>query len=129
MPLFSEQGIKAHGYFFIAGLVLLIMFLVYVYLCEHQKSVVNDEMWRHTFTKEGINPITVTHDDSMWYHNGRSTCVAYNGDFESKCSRSENYCAGGDVHGTNIQQAKAVKKAIHNRGEHPLCPLIYQGAD
>lgn len=130
--VFTESGVNAHSYMFIAGIVALVMFLIYVFICEHKISIEGNDMWTSAFMKTGLSNNKIhdlTHDDSMWYYKMRSTCVAYNGDFSGKCYRHENYCAGGDVYGDEESQALAVKEALNNNGEHPMCPLIYPGAD
>jgi len=128
----TETGVIAHGYLFVAGVVALMMFLVYVFICEHKTPISQNEMWTEAFRKAGLTPDQIrdmTHDDSMWYYQSRSTCVAYGGDFSGKCRRHENYCAGGDRYGDAEAQAQAVKEALDKGGEHPMCPLIYPGAD
>ena len=128
----TETGPKAHGYLFVAGVVIFLMFLVYVFICEHKISIEGNNMWIEAFRKVGLPESQIrnlTHDDSMWYHKMISTCVAYGGDFSAKCHRHENYCAGGDRYGDAEVQAQAVKEALDNNGEHPMCPLIYPGAD
>ncbi len=130
--VFTETGPKPHGYLFIAGIVTLIMFLIYVYMCEHKISVRGNLMWERAFRKAGLTDKQIrdiSHDDSMWYCKSISTCVAYGGDFSERCHRHENYCAKGDLFGDEYSQALAVKKSFDNGGEHPMCPLIYPGAD
>ena len=128
----AEIGTIAHGYLFIAGVIMLIMFLSYVYLYDHKTFIEGHDMWEKAFLKVGTdkNKIQdITHDDNMWYYKGVSTCVAHSGDFSGLCHRYENYCSGGDRYGDDISQAKAVKEALEDGGEHPMCPLIYSGAD
>lgn len=128
----TETGPVAHGYLFVAGVVALMMFLVYVFICEHKVFITGNPLWTEAFERTGLTSEQIrdlTHDDSMWYHQSRSTCVAYGGDFSKKCHRHENYCAGGDRYGDAEAQSQAVKESLDNGGEHPMCPLIYPGAD
>lgn len=130
--ILSEGNIIAHQYFFIAGLVLFVLFLIYVYGYDHQTTIKNNTIWKDVFVAVGIpekNIDDISHDDDMWYYKGSSTCVAYGGDFSKKCPKYESYCPGGDTYGDAFLQALEVKKAIDNGGEHPLCPLIYHGTD
>jgi len=123
-----EASVRAHGYLFLAALIILIIFLVYVYLSNHRTEISQNNLWQEVFQKVKLNPEDLTHDDTTWYFQGRPTCVAYGGSFEAKCPRFENYCAGGGTYGDPVNQALAIKKAIENGGEHPLCPLVYPGA-
>lgn len=130
--VFTENGTAAHGYLFIAGFVAIIMFLIYVFICEHKISINGNDIWVLAFKRNGMNDSQIknlTHDDSMWYYKLKSTCVAYGGDFSEKCRRYESYCAGGDKYGDEDLQALAVKEALDNDGEHPMCPLVYTGAE
>ena len=118
--------IESHWYLFIAGTVMLLFFLTYVYVCNHQIQIKESNLWKPIFEKVGLDPSVLTHDDSMWYYRGYPTCVAY-GSFSDKCSKHEHHCSGGSTYGSSIFQALAVKKAVYNGGEHPQCPLIYTG--
>ena len=137
---------EAHKYFFIASFILFIIFLLYVYFCEHKRGIVDNDLWEEAFLKAGFTETeldNIVHDDSLWYYRqGRHpissdennskyypTCVAYSSNFKDKCSPYEHYCAGDETYGDPIQQAKAVKKAVENGGEHVLCPLIYPGVN
>ena len=130
--LFDERGQTAHGYLFIGGIVLLLMFLIYVFICEHKTDIEGNNMWHNAFKNAGLTQkqiSNISHDDHMWYYKSASTCVGFSGDFSKNCYRYQNYCAGGDRYGDETLQAKSVKDAIDNGGEHPMCPLIYPGAD
>ena len=121
-----------HLYLWVCGLGLLAIFLTYVFICEHRVPISDNEMWSGMFQKAGFTPDDVpkiTHDDSMWYFNDIPTCVGYSGDFEKVCHQHEHYCSGRKVFGNALSQAINVKKAVNNGGEHPDCPLIYQGTD
>ena len=65
----------------------------------------------------------ITHDYSVWYHNGNSTCVAY-GDWNENCSLNEYFCPGGSKIGNATLQSRAIKQAIAHNGVHPMCPLL-----
>lgn len=119
--------IQSHWYLFVAGVVMLLFFLIYVYVCNHQIQIDESNLWKQIFEKIGLDPKSVTHDDSMWYYQGYPTCVAY-GSFSNECSKHEHYCSGGNTYGDSISQASAVKKAVDSGGEHPHCPLVYPGA-
>ena len=130
--ILAEGNITAHQYFFVAGVVLLILFLIYVYVYEHRTFIEGDELWENAFSGVGLLQEIIkdiSHDEDVWYYRGNSTCVAYGGDFSEECSRYENYCAGEDRYGDAFLQAMEVKKAIDSGGEHPLCPLIYPGTN
>lgn len=130
--LFGEKSITAHTYLFIAGLILLSFFLGYVFLSKHKSSISSSSIWTKIFTQIRLdNKINnISHDYSMWYYNGESTCVGY-GDFSDKCHSYENICSGDEnmIYGTPFEQATNVKIAINNGGVHPDCPLVYQGTD
>lgn len=125
-----ESSVRAHGYLFLAGVVILLFFLAYVYFCNHQTEIYKNNLWISAFQEIGLTPRQIddiTHDDSMWYYLKRPTCVGYGGYFTKKCPKYENYCSGGSTFGNPLQQALAVKKAIYTGGEHPSCPLVYPG--
>ena len=125
-------GVEVHKYLFLAALILFILFVIYVYVCNHKVDVSSNLLWTEAFTGVGISAAMIdlaTHDDSMWYYEGYPTCVAYGGDFSRKCLPHEHYCSGGSVYGTPDQQASAIKDALQNGGEHPQCPLIYPGVN
>ena len=129
-----------HKYLFVFGNIILAMFLIYVYVCEHKIMIDDDVEWTTAFEKATSAKATsamvaedvrfVTHDLDVWYYKGRSTCVAF-GDFEDTCDYREAFCAKGDPpqskFGDRLTQAKAVVVAINAGGEHPLCPLVYPG--
>ena len=129
--MYLEKKIKYHLYLFIVGLVLFSMFLAYVFIYEH-KIHIKGSAFESAFREVGLsNEINdITHDDSMWYYKLASTCVGY-GDKSSKCKKYESFCGGKNqnTYGNEYEQALAVKEAIENNGEHPLCPLIYPGAN
>jgi hypothetical protein len=131
--ILSEKGKYAHACLCVAGIVLLIVVLIYVYICEHKVGILDSEVWKKAFEDHGLGKEIehITHDDEMWYHNEVSTCVAYRGSVnDSKaCNRSDKFCSGGKTYGNYDQQVLAIKEALMNGGEHPLCPLIYPGAD
>ena len=131
MNAFSESSVGAHRYLFIAGFIVLVAFLIYGFWCDHKEPIDMDPVWITSFKKQNLSTEqidSITHDNGTWYYNGVSTCVGY-GDWNDKCPRHENYCEGGKVIGDSDMQAKAVSEAIRNGGQHPMCPLIYKGAD
>jgi len=123
----TESGLTAHTYLWIAGVIAILMFMVYVFICEHEMRIDQNEVWIGRFLRAGVSTseiVHITHDYSVWYYKGLGTCVAY-GDWNDKCERSEYWCAGGGVVGDGDAQARAVKVAIDNgSGYHPMCPLI-----
>nr|QBK86300.1 MAG: hypothetical protein LCMAC102_00950 [Marseillevirus LCMAC102] len=130
--ILTETGIQAHSYLFVVGIVSLIMFLVYVYICEHKTNIEGNGVWEDIFQHIGMTPTQISelsHDDTTWYYQKISTCVAYNENFSGRCQKHESFCAGGEFFGDVLTQAKAVKLAIDKGGEHPSCPLIYPGTD
>lgn len=123
---------KAHKYLFIAGTILFIIFLLYIYFCDHKQSILESEFWTKEFLKAGFSKEKIEdieHDDSVWYYKNRPTCVAYSGSFFEKCLPYEHYCPGGNTFGIPEKQIKALQEAIDNGGEHVDCPLIYPGLD
>lgn len=138
--MFSESGTTAHLYLFIAAVVLFSIFLVYVYVHNHRTSAEDSGFWTKVFYHNDMGEYLphITHDDDVWYYKGRNTCVAYCGHTEptDRCPRNESYCAGvgepygaPNSYGSPNQQVQAIRLAIEKGGEHPLCPLIYAGAD
>ena len=129
--MFSETGLKAHLYLWIAGIVCIILFLGYIFWFDHKENIDGNPIWEREFqnvglTLEQINDIT--HDDSMWYYQRVATCVGY-GSPRDQCPRYESYCAGGNTFSSFSEQAEAVKNAIMKGGIHQDCPLIYSGTD
>lgn len=125
---------RQHTYTFAFGCILLSMFLIYVYVCDHKIQIDNDDDWTNAFVRAGLpqNALPfITHDSDVWYYYGRSTCVAF-GDFSDNCDYRQAVCAEGDppntTFGSRDAQVKAVMIAIVAGGEHPWCPLIYPGA-
>lgn len=126
------NNLTKHGFLMIAAGILLAMFLFFVYLCDHQSTISDNEQWIYALTNSGISKSDIeklTHDDSMWFYNGISTCVGYSGDENDKCSRFESVCSNNDRFGTFEDQARNIKYALEKNGVHPRCPLIYDGAD
>jgi hypothetical protein len=120
---------EAHFYLWVAAVVLLTGFLIYGYVWDHSVNVAGSKIWRDAFASVGINlrddGVKITHDEDVWYHDGKSTCVAY-GDWDEKCPRHSEFCAGANFKiGTATEQAKAVADAISAGGRHPKCPLLH----
>lgn len=116
---------KSHQILFIMGSILLSLFLIYVFICQH-RFVVTDKKWLMLFEKYNIDPKDITHDESVWYFKDRNTCVFYSEYEETKCPSHSRYCSGNlEKAGNPNFQIKALRDAINNGGEHPLCPLIY----
>ena len=119
-------------------IIILSLFLAYGFLCEHQISVI-DTLWAPYFNEYAKD---VTHDDSMWFYKGISTCVQYNGDFNEECDKSKGICSDGkynnnkyggykeqNKYGGYKEQSAGVIDAIKNGGVHKDCPFIYHGTD
>lgn len=107
--------------------------MIYVYVCDHKESVVDDDDWTNAFVQSGLDRAElefVTHDSDVWYHRGVSTCVGY-GDFEDTCDYHLSVCSSGVIPytkcGDREEQAREVLLAIRSGGEHPQCPIIYPG--
>lgn len=130
--ILSESGKTAHLYLFIAGVVGLLMFIIYVYIYDHHNHIETNAFWRDALKKAGISEEDIkhiTHDGDTWHHRRKNLCVAHSGDFEEACSKHHNFCSGGDTSGTADEQAQNIFIALKNEGEHPLCPLIYSGTN
>jgi len=123
------MGNRVHIFLWLAGILLFLFFIGYVFLYDHKEGIANSEIWDNEFRRVGINPEDMSHDDSTWYYKRLSTCVGYGGEWEQECPRHENYCSGGKTFGDAKNQVKAIVEALKNRGTHPGCPLIYVGAD
>ena len=143
--VFQETGRTAHGYLWLGGLTVMILFLGYVFWYDHRKAA-NKKFWSEHFTKAGLTKDQITemkHDGDVWYSSpeGRcadaqsetspsgergqnSTCVGY-GDWNEECPGFESFCAGGKTFGDADKQAMAVSAALKNGGKHPECPIIY----
>lgn len=132
--ILTESGLIAHKYFYVVGVVLLILFLIYVFFYNHITEVdTKNDVWYREFTNVGLTDKQIhdlTHDDNVWYYQGISTCVGY-GDWNEMCPKNETYCAGkeGDTFGDAKRQAYALRFAISKGGEHPDCPLVYKGTN
>lgn len=113
---------------YVCSLSLLLLFVLYIFLYDHKKSISDDQIWLESFSKVGIDPQDMTHDDTTWYYRRISTCVGY-GDWNDQCPKYENYCSSNKKFGTPSQQALAIKEALLNGGTHELCPLIYAGTN
>ena len=130
--MFTESGKRPQEYLFLAAVILLAMFLIYVYVCEHKVSIDDGGIWTSALRNAGVsreNIKDITHDDSGWYLKRKSLCVMYGGDFDGRCRRYEGHCAGDFTFGDEKQQAQAIQTSIENNGEHPKCPLVYPGAN
>lgn len=133
----SESTPHAHLYLVLGAVILLSIFIVFVYIAKKREGIddYSDENreWLTTFRKSGFTDAEisrVTHDDHVWYYDGKNTCVGY-GDAEDECPAYQTYCAGGSVNGTYHtygtlqQQSLAILKSIKSGGVHEECPLIY----
>lgn len=118
-----------HNYLWLGGMLLLGFFMGYVFWYDHKEHINNNREWVDKFSAVGIDPRDMTHDEAMWYHKRRSTCVAYGGEYQRGCPRHESYCAGGKTYGDSQMQVDAVRHALENGGSHPECSLMYAGAD
>ncbi len=128
--MFSEKGVTAHLYLFIAGVVALILFITYAFVYDHKEKIYGDEQWEKALTKAGLSDAEIekiSHDEDVWYYGGVSTCVSY-GDWKDRCKKFEAVCAGkGEVYGSADQQAEEIAKALDHEGVHPECPLVFSG--
>ena len=127
--MFTESGMQAHGYLWIAGLVIFILFIGYAFWYEHQKTVDEGvgEDWLKHFVQAGLTPeeaSDMTHDADLWYYKRKPTCVGY-GDWNDECLVFESVCSGGKKFGDFREQAKSVYKALKAGGKHPDCPIVY----
>ncbi len=124
--MFQETGRTAHGYLWVGGLVVMILFLGYVFWYEHRRAA-NKKFWSEHFTKAGLTEEQIAemkHDGDVWYFGENSTCVGY-GDWDEECPVFESFCAGGKTFGNPDKQAAAVAAALKTGGKHPECPIIY----
>ena len=137
--MFTEASIVAHYYFFLAGIVLLILFLGYAFWYGHRGGIDEIEDFVSLFKKEGLSDKeieNITHDYDVWYYKNKSTCVGYSSDDGSNANSSadacpyfQEFCAGNDGHtfGSVNDQIREAVNAIKMGGTHPKCPIIYQG--
>lgn len=124
--VFQETGRTAHGYLWLGGLTVMILFLGYVFWYDHRKTA-NKKFWAEHFTKAGLTGDQIAemkHDGDVWYRGQNSMCVGY-GDWNEECPGFESFCAGGKTFGDADDQAAAVAVALKNGGKHPECPIIY----
>lgn len=119
-----------HKYLFIAGLVLFILYIGYIFWYDHKMDIENFES---LFKKEGLTDKEINeikHDDDVWYYKNRSTCIGYSSNSNEPCPKFQWVCIGGKTFGTIENQIKEVSKLIkNNKSQHPDCPLIYEGSD
>jgi len=120
--------LRSHKYLWLAGILLFVLFLGYVFWHDHKHSISDDFQWVEKFLRVGVDPKDITHDESVWYYKRRSTCVGY-GDWKDECPKHESYCAGERIFGDANAQVDAIKKALERGGVHPECPLVYAGAE
>jgi hypothetical protein len=117
-----------HAYVWLGAVILFFFFIGYAFWYDHKESIQSSREWSDEFSRAGIDPRDMSHDEGVWYHQRRSTCVAY-GDWADECPRHEAWCSGGKVFGDAASQVAEIKRALENGGTHPECPLIYAGAD
>jgi hypothetical protein len=68
----------------------------------------------------------ISHDESMWYYQGKPTCVHYNPNLQYKSPKDKKCPIYSRVCSNTIEeQIKNVYIAIQNEGFHPNCPLLY----
>lgn len=129
--MFTEKGLEAHLYLWIAGIVFAILFIGYTFWFDHKSHIDENESWVSRFENEGLSREQIndlTHDDTMWYYQRKSTCVGY-GEPNEACPKNENFCSGGSTYGDFSKQAEEIAMALKKGGVHPDCPLIYLGGD
>jgi hypothetical protein len=127
--MFAESGTTAHGYLCVAGITVLILFLIYVFVYDHKESIDDTTIWVDAFSRAGLNKRDIkklSHDESAWYYDKTSTCVGY-GDWSEECLKHEGVCSGGESFGGPDLQAREVASALKSGGRHPRCPLLYSG--
>ncbi|MDB4769421.1 hypothetical protein OAG24_00500 [bacterium] len=126
---------NSHNYIFYGAVIFFALLLIYIFM-DHQVQIVDENIIK-IFKKAGLTADqikNISHDDSMWYYRGYSTCVLFK-DYKNpivswECPEYEGYCSGlKGSYGSLEQQARAIKDSINNGGEHPHCPLIYSGAE
>ena len=128
----SHHSIPRQQFYLVClALIMLFVFLGYVFLSEHKYHVDNDPFWIELFEKNGLSKkelSKITHDENVWYHNNKSTCVGF-GEPNNKCILSDQVCCGGlstQTFGDYTDQVKAVILSISSEGgKHPDCPLLY----
>lgn len=133
--MLTENSLKSHFYLYIAGIVLFILFLGYVFWYDHKTNIDEGDDFVKIFKKEGLSDDQISqirHDDDVWYYKGKSTCIGYSSDSKEHCPYFQSVCTGKDsrTFGTIDEQIKEVAKIIKKGDDqHPDCPLIYEGAD
>jgi hypothetical protein len=122
----GENSNEAFSYLSLAGLVILITCLIYVYLYDKNIDTDGD---------------IYSHDEDQWFINHYidnniiklPTCIGYGTEGE-KCNASEVYCTGGQdkrghfYHGSLEKQINELKN-LGNDGIHKACPLVFLGSD
>jgi hypothetical protein len=129
--MFTDTGLTAHFYLFIAGVVVIILFFGYAFWYDHKKQFEDhniDKIFkRYGLSEEQIS--NISHDDDMWYYKRKSTCVGYSSIPDELCPKFQEVCVGGKTFGNLEDQIREVVKAIKIGGLHEDCPLIYEGAN
>ena len=130
--MFTEISLVAHCYLFIAGLILIILYMGYVFWYDHKKDMTEGD-FDVLFSKEGLSQEqieNIKHDDDVWYYKDMSTCIGYSSDPREACPKFQNVCMGGKTFGLLETQIKEVSNLIKSGLiQHPACPLIYEGSD
>ncbi|HMP28060.1 MAG TPA: hypothetical protein PKD85_00585 [Saprospiraceae bacterium] len=129
--MFTEIGLLPHFYLFIAGAIVLLLYLGYVFWYDH-KNEVTDKDLHELFKKYGLTDTQIAdikHDDDVWYYKNKSTCIGYSSDPREACPKFQWVCLGDRTFGNLKEQIYAISQLIKNgMDSHPDCPLIYEGA-
>lgn len=118
LSFFTDNSVRSHFYLFVIAIIFLLFFIWYAFLYEHKNNMNNKFLTLPDMKN-------LTHDESVWYVDGKSTCVGY-GNKEENCPKHESYCCGDTTFGDMKSQIFAVEHAIRNKGIHPDCPIIYK---
>lgn len=112
-------------------MVAFILYIGYAFWYDHKNDIGNSD-FESIFREKGLsqkNIDKISHDDDMWYHGNKSTCVGYSSDENEECPKFQEVCVGGKTFGSIERQINEVIKAVRNGGTHEDCPLVYEGAD
>lgn len=119
--------LTGHILFLICVFFILVLYL-YFYTLNHPQKI-QDESWKLSFQKQGINPEDMSINDGVWFFKNKNTHVCAGRENEtylvSKCYAGLNATEKAKNLQSLDTQAVFVREALNNSGIHPHSPSIY----
>jgi S-methylmethionine-dependent homocysteine/selenocysteine methylase len=110
---------QKHVFIFVLSILIFIILVLYVYSSDHRTQPTRKHKQKLLQLNLEVNEIQkLEKDDKSWFYDNINTCIGPVTDTD--CNEYDNICSKNVEH-----ECQLLKEAIHNRGIHPQCPLLY----